>query len=231
MRRLVEVVKLLNGEGVQYWIDSGTLLGVIRDGSLIESETDIDIGIWREDSRAIEKVFSQLHEAGYKLTDVRKYNDVPFQYRLRSQEDEARMLDIHVYFKSDKYAWSPLLTRILSSTESRLSPRYYLFNALKYYLRTLEKQKTIMDTQRSPWNLYVNHYTWCVPADYFDEIATRPLSDTQMKVPANPESYLEFRYGDWETPVDDWNYKEDDNAVKQLPPEILIGDHSLLSKQ
>ncbi len=36
------------GEEFNYWLDSGSLLGLIRDNRFIESDGDVDLGIWNE---------------------------------------------------------------------------------------------------------------------------------------------------------------------------------------
>jgi len=42
---LQEVTQILEGEQCHYWIDGGTLLGIVRDNAFIEGDTDLDIGI------------------------------------------------------------------------------------------------------------------------------------------------------------------------------------------
>jgi hypothetical protein len=39
------VFRALNGAGVQYWADYGTLLGLIRDGGVIYKDTDVDVSV------------------------------------------------------------------------------------------------------------------------------------------------------------------------------------------
>tara|TARA_Y100000385_G_C12751353_1_gene491052 strand:- start:117 stop:656 length:540 start_codon:yes stop_codon:yes gene_type:complete len=42
---LQEVVDVLNGNGIDYYLDCGTLLGCIRDKKLIINDTDVDVTI------------------------------------------------------------------------------------------------------------------------------------------------------------------------------------------
>jgi hypothetical protein len=49
LRILKDISDLLERENILYWLDGGTLLGVVRDNKLIDGDIDIDIGILIED--------------------------------------------------------------------------------------------------------------------------------------------------------------------------------------
>jgi hypothetical protein len=72
---------------IEYWLDSGTLLGVIRDNSLLKNDLDIDIGVWLKDySPKIEqsmakygfykKAHYEIDNKSYGLEETYVYNDV-----------------------------------------------------------------------------------------------------------------------------------------------------------
>ena len=48
-KNFVEVINILNQKKIQYWICHGTLLGIIREGKLIEWDHDVDIAVWNDD--------------------------------------------------------------------------------------------------------------------------------------------------------------------------------------
>ena len=52
---LMRTIDILNDIGLKYWLDAGTLLGIIRDGDLIPWDYDADIGILPETSHEIMK--------------------------------------------------------------------------------------------------------------------------------------------------------------------------------
>lgn len=45
---LRSIIKLLNQSKMLYWMNNGTLLGLVRNGMPIEGDNDIDISIWAE---------------------------------------------------------------------------------------------------------------------------------------------------------------------------------------
>ena len=45
-KQLQEILSSFHQHEINYWLDSGTLLGLMRDGRLLESDRDLDIGIW-----------------------------------------------------------------------------------------------------------------------------------------------------------------------------------------
>jgi len=52
---LIDTISILEKNNIPYWLDDGTLLGIIRDGMLLPWDVDIDIGVPGEYG---EKVFS-----------------------------------------------------------------------------------------------------------------------------------------------------------------------------
>lgn len=48
-RNFVDALEVMNSLQVNYWVCNGTLLGLVRDGALIEWDPEIDFAIWRED--------------------------------------------------------------------------------------------------------------------------------------------------------------------------------------
>jgi phosphorylcholine metabolism protein LicD len=48
---LIDSALILDKKKIKYWLCHGTLLGIIRDKSLIKWDHDIDIGIWKKDLR------------------------------------------------------------------------------------------------------------------------------------------------------------------------------------
>lgn len=61
---LFKVDEMLTKEGLQYWLNYGTLLGAYRDHAFIKHDYDLDIGMWWKDSDGVKKLFL---DNGFKL--------------------------------------------------------------------------------------------------------------------------------------------------------------------
>lgn len=53
-----------------------------------------------------------------------------------------------------------------------------------------------------------------VPYAFYKELKTTSFKGYHYKIPKDTDSYLSYRYGDWKTPVKDWNTFTDDKAIK-----------------
>ena len=93
---LFNVVKLLEEEGVEYWLDFGTLLGLVRDGAIIEWDEDVDISIWQTSYDKLEKIKPKLVELGYIVS-----NNINWGNKVYLDHKRKIWTDIY-YWKKDK---------------------------------------------------------------------------------------------------------------------------------
>jgi phosphorylcholine metabolism protein LicD len=68
---LGKIIVILNENDIYYWIDFGTLLGLYRDNDIIFGDNDIDICIFENSVKNIQKIENKLKENGFffKKTD------------------------------------------------------------------------------------------------------------------------------------------------------------------
>jgi phosphorylcholine metabolism protein LicD len=59
-----ELINILEDAQVDYWMDSGSLLGLVREGHLLEDDLDIDIGVLYNCD--LTPVLAKLKDSGYK---------------------------------------------------------------------------------------------------------------------------------------------------------------------
>lgn len=60
-RLLADTTRALEAHGVKYWLDEGTLLGVVRGGELIKWDHDVDISAAGDDIGTVEAACRDLH--------------------------------------------------------------------------------------------------------------------------------------------------------------------------
>jgi len=77
---LLKVKKALDEAGVRFFLMFGTLLGAVRDKDLILYDKDIDLGIFYEDSRKLEKAEKILEKHGILMEGKkRRKPDTPVE--------------------------------------------------------------------------------------------------------------------------------------------------------
>lgn len=214
-KQLSWITSTFQKNNIKHWVDQGTLLGLIRDGKLIEHDKDIDFSIWDEDIAKLEKVIPDIKREGYKLR-ILQYKEYKFKYKFipPSSDDDLRTLDINVYYKAKGlFAWSS---------------QPYIINKNSFFYKVVRKAMLLYWTRiatnvkidKIPWSIISETFTWWIPAMHFEQI----IFDERNKVfiPKNYEEHLKLHFGNWKIPVKRWDFINDDKALKHTNPEILI---------
>lgn len=120
-----ELLRAFHDAGVRCWIDSGSLLGLIRYGRLNDWEKDIDLGIWIDDFQLARKVCKDI-AAKHSLWYREKWlKGLPYALLLSSFPGRKRTtlpLSVHMFFRKDEKAWSPQPYSLVSARSKY--PRY-----------------------------------------------------------------------------------------------------------
>ena len=66
VENLREIKNVLDKNNINYWLDFGTLLGAVRNGKIIEWDSDIDLGTWYGNVNQIISLFSGLKNKGFR---------------------------------------------------------------------------------------------------------------------------------------------------------------------
>lgn len=69
---LFTIVDVLGNLSIKYSVVFGTLLGIYRDGELIEHDTDSDLAVWVEDENKMIKLVKDLEDEQLMLTRINK---------------------------------------------------------------------------------------------------------------------------------------------------------------
>lgn len=197
-RNLHEIVVFLQRHGIQFWIDQGTLLGIVRDDALLPWDKDIDISVWPEEFDRIVRLRPELRRMGYYF-ELHEYKDCLYLSRADGYFIEIGRYcvegDVAVHKNNPPRINSSerLIKRLLKSLPA---PLYF---RLRNFGRRWHVKETII---------------FRTPLKYFSEFRTIRFRGLELQVPAATESYLAFKYGpDWRIPVRDWDYSLQDGSV------------------
>ena len=228
------ILTLFNANGVIYWLNSGTLLGLMREGKLLDYDQDIDLGLWADDEAALQELLPQFKKAGYNVFSA-AYKGLTFHYvfSLRGVPG-SRSVDIHLFRRYGEYAWSPDYYFKIQPGRARGRRKKEIYRFLRgtlryFWRRFIARVPLTVSVSSWPWHCFVNPVTWWIPAAYFDELEFR--EDLEAYIPADWQGYLEWRYGDWRVPRRNWVFHRDDGGLKPGSPEQVRGLMDSLEKQ
>lgn len=102
---LIAAKEALDGPGIPFWLDFGTLLGITRDGELIRHDTDVDIAVLHEDFSP--EIRNLLIAKGFRLVSEYLVEDGALA-REECYELNGVGLDIFYYHRSDTKMWCHL---------------------------------------------------------------------------------------------------------------------------
>ncbi len=116
LRLLERATTFLEKYNIPYWLEGGTLLGIIRENRLLPWDNDLDISIRSEDFDRLRRILPKFFYRGM-IAKVREYkiDDPPFQ------KGEVRL--IKVYATKYLFFKSPLVLDIF--VKKKLDDQYY----------------------------------------------------------------------------------------------------------
>ena len=211
-----DCIEVLNKLKVNYWLCHGTLLGLIRDKSLIPWDNDIDIGSW--DLKNKEQIIQAFVKKGFT------YRNKFFgsNYLLSFQKGKNRHVDINFYeiditgkycFQRH-YAIRNIFCRLIYvlSVSNNYNGRFKLLirsfgiasKIFKFIKKKLEKML-----------LFYIDAGFKTKIKYFKFIKTIKYYDVNVKVPIFYKNYFEDLYGkNWKIP--DKKYYWEKNKNKKI---------------
>ncbi len=214
------ICDLLKNSGVDFWIDSGTLLGLAREGKIMKGDHDIDLSMWSANEAMLEKVLPAVKSRGYRVS-VKNYRGLNFKYKLTPQfAGSALEIDISLFRRENDYAWCPQIY-CMPYPYSKRRPIYYLYGFPRRIIQEIFIRKNKVIVNNWPWSLSYKVYLVWVPSRFYEETT---LFYNHLPAPKDYEAYLRFRYGTWEVPQKDWFFIDDDGAIRHVSPEMIIGN-------
>ncbi|MDP8200893.1 MAG: LicD family protein [Candidatus Tenebribacter burtonii] len=166
MKRLILfAIKILEKNNIPYWLDEGTLLGIVRDGDLLPWDHDADMSVPGEYAEKLWKIRYQFFPVFFVVRKMTSSSWVPGKFRnvkLKPPLERITGINLHVdlFFKykvGDRQHW--IIMNALKHSESKF------FDKLDTI--TWEGKKVKIPSNAKEY-LRLNYGKWEVPDPDFD---------------------------------------------------------------
>ncbi len=178
--------KVFEKYNVDYILEGGTLLGIVREDRLLPWDTDIDISVRADQAQKVKKCLWIFWLLGYKTRVKTFKKDIgPFK------KGDIRIIKIQKH--------------ILYLKRYELVDIFVKYKVDGEYLNIVGKKPAIV--RNFPSKFLENH----------DLVKFKGFN---YRAPRDYKSYLALVYGDWETPIKEWDYIKDNKRVKEVIDQL-----------
>jgi|TARA_B100000780_G_C21087411_1_gene438129 lipopolysaccharide cholinephosphotransferase len=215
-----EIIKILNDNSIYYWLCHGTLLGIIRDGNLIDWDHDIDIALW-EGQISRKTIINIMEKNNFKLRKEFKIDNSIISF----EKVGGRIIDINFYeiVKSKKTGediayvkWFIPKNNIMKLIDALSESKKYDGKFKKIIRLTLPFQKIFSKIKSFliESNFFYKEIGYSEPANLLKKIKKINLHGIEVNVPVESEKYLQHIYGeDWRKPKKNYVWYKDSNSL------------------
>lgn len=220
---LIDIKAILDKHKITFWLDSGSLLGVVRDGKMIEWDDDIDIAtLTHSISTKIETISKELYAKGYNVF----VSNSKITMRKKDKHLSLYLYDIKKecgteYITRDKVSKKDFFASVI---------QYVFFESLKtkhkdFIHNPNTKQKILLigkqivrklPAKNQLANLFLsigikgNHFVFYhidIRLSYVKKFKKVVFQDITINIPMNAKKYLETMYGkNWHIPNKNWDH-------------------------
>ncbi|PIP81555.1 MAG: hypothetical protein CO113_14050 [Elusimicrobia bacterium CG_4_9_14_3_um_filter_62_55] len=231
-------VDVMRSAGVPFWVEQGTLLGLIREGRLIPWDHDIDFGAWNAPG-AKDRIIQELCRHGFIVEELGpEYGCLHF---LKTGSDMK--IDVTLYSESEGHARTTFLVQVsgwrlsinraakLLGAEEPLDllPKMrghdwinkagvlsaHVLHHVPHFVRKAFASPLLLLSKIFPCVMMCR---WNLPAEFLLELRECVYGESRFLVPADDEGYLAFVYGkDWRTPRKNWIWWKEVGGVAMVP--------------
>lgn len=231
---LHEAHQIFGRHSLTVWLDCGTLLGAVREGTFIPWDDDIDLGMWIDDLDATEKR-NLWHDL-----NVRDFNVYLLADKLILERREIS-INISLFYKHGDLARRTTYPLHTHSFSKAIRVLWWVAHAKRQTsdvtvgwersVPSVTKRLLVTGYKMLPDALaeWIEPKTcslciaagctkidWYVPLPYFMALEQMYFLGDQWSVPMNREQYLEFRFGlDWRVPDRNFSTVLEDGAVQR----------------
>ena len=180
-RIMLDIANFFNINNISYHIDHGTLLGIIRDNSLLSWDIDVDFAIQDKDKDVVLELLKNYLK-GYQVVYCEKNNwkcdiyncDINFDNEIKSL---------------------PMVIKVFNDVEDSISNLFFVDIELKYEYKN---------------NLYwmIGSRKLFAPLEICFPSTSILFKGHVLQTPRCIEDYLINLYGNWKKVIKEWSYEQ-----------------------
>jgi len=194
------LLNIFNENNIIYWLDSGTLLGLERDGKLISGDKDIDISVLG--NNRILPLILNLKNVDVK---VKKYQGKVVKIKIYGLNE--RVIDISFFIDTGK--------NFYSSPQFNINSNHFL---LKISLIKKILTSYLYRVKSLDYNIFILFKIvrigyWLIPKDLICVDQLQKQKNNKYNLPFKVNEYLTYRYGDWSKKISNWSSTKDDKGL------------------
>ena len=205
---LKELDYVCKQNGLQYWLDFGTLLGAVRHKGFIPWDDDVDIGMLREDYGKIIEAFQRSSRNSDINATYWQSLKNPCQYYIRVEHKKCSAIFVDI-FPYDFYGEVLTNEEQLKKTKEIYKLRKQMQKVcegkdIDTVLKTVEDARNTLLSQNSEnsdlvWGVDFNHRwkNWFTSCDTAFPLKTISFEGIDFPCFNKPEIYLKSVYGDY----------------------------------
>ncbi len=187
-KMLFQITSFLDNHNIKYFLEGGTLLGIVRDGDLLPWDHDVDISISSNDAIKFNSIKWRLFLCGYRITSRKGYLFYgpikPNDYRIFKMKP--------IGFSLFKIFYPPIANRMV---------------IVDIFVKKDDHLHTYWQSMGKILRVDKYHY------QSQDKIM---FKGKLLTVPSNYKDYLTAKYGDWSIKVKKWLCKEDEKTIVKI---------------
>jgi phosphorylcholine metabolism protein LicD len=177
------ISNILKKNNINYYLDHGTLLGIVRDNNLIPWDKDVDFAILSENENKVLKILeSELF--AYKHPNCKTNN---WKYKVIKDKMNIDEKITNIIIEIQIYNDSKFISDFVALD---IMIRYKYNN--KLYWKVAQKELSV-------------DYDLCFP------LSTINFNNYKFNIPGNVNKYLEILFGNWKKVDKQWSYEKYNN--------------------
>ena len=184
-KTLFILIDFFNKEKIDYHLEGGTLLGIVRDKQLLAWDYDIDLSIMEKDAQKFANKSHKLWLKGYRIRKKTMHMDIG---PLKS--GQYRIFKVKKIFPS-------LMKEFFSFT-------YKHMIVADIFVKANDEKHTYWQAMRKILRVDKKYYSSYETVEYYGR---------ELMIPYDYKGYVTKKYGDWSVPVKEWSCSTDEKTI------------------